>query len=137
MPRILVVDDDDSIRMFYAEELGEEGYDVLTCGDGDLLLDRIEHDHPDLVVLNRRVGKHSGLELLKKIRKRAHSLPVILCTVSRVDRYERSSLAADYYIVKSADLGELKHKIKTALVQKPNLFMGLRKTGYPAMTAHG
>jgi DNA-binding response OmpR family regulator len=136
MPRILVVDDDASIRMLYAEELDEEGYEVLTCGDGALLLDLIHQSNPDLVVMDVRMGKYNGLELLKKIRKMNYNLPVILCTAYRVYRYDPVSIAADYYVVKSADLGELKLKIKTALAEEPQLPKSLPHTSYMPLTAN-
>lgn len=136
MLRILVVDDDDSIRMLYAEELGEEGYEVLTCGDGALLMDLIHQSNPDLVVMDVRMGKDNGLELLKKIRKMTYNLPVILCTTYRIYRYDPVSIAADYYVVKSANLGELKLKIKTALVDELHPLKGLLHTSYMPLTAH-
>jgi DNA-binding response OmpR family regulator len=136
MPRILIVDDDDSIRMLYAEELGEEGYEVLTCGDGALLLDLIQQSNPDLIVMDVRLGKDNGLELLKKIRKTTYSLPVILCTAYRVYRYDPISIAADYYIVKSSDLSELKLKIKLALADNRPVFKNILNTSYMPMTAH-
>jgi len=137
MPRILVVDDDDSIRMLYAEELDEEGYEVFTCGDGALLMDLIRQSDPDLVVMDVRMGKYDGLELLKRIRKMTYNLPVILCTAYRVYRNDPVSIAADYYIVKSADLSELKQKIKIALAAEPHPLKGLPNTSYMPLTAHG
>lgn len=137
MPRILVVDDDDSIRMLYAEELGEEGYDVLTCSDGALLLDMLRQFNPDLVVMDVRMGKYNGLELLKKIRKRTYTLPVILCSAYRVYRYDPISIAADHFVVKSADLGKLKFKIKTALIDVPYPQKDLRHISHMPLTANG
>jgi CheY-like chemotaxis protein len=52
MAKILVVDDEEHIRLLYSEELKEEGYDVITAEGGHGLLGRIESDEPDLVVLD-------------------------------------------------------------------------------------
>ena len=52
MNKILIVDDDEPIQILYADELTEEGYDVITTGDGVGLLGLIAEAQPDLVVLD-------------------------------------------------------------------------------------
>jgi len=115
MHKILVVDDEKSIQMLYADELTKEGYDVISSGDGSRLLELIEEESPDLIVLDIRLGEFNGLDLLQDIRNTNYNLPVILCTAYSAFKYDIKSIAADYYVVKSSDLDELKHKIKTAL----------------------
>jgi DNA-binding response OmpR family regulator len=115
MNKILVVDNDESIQMLYAEELTEEGYDVITCGDGCQLLDLIEKEKPDLIVMDIRLGEHNGLDLLQHVRNTYYNLPVILCTAYPIYKYDLKSIAADYYVVKSSNLQELKFKIKMGL----------------------
>lgn len=115
MNKILVVDDEESIRILYADELTEEGYEVITSGDGSLLLDLIEQERPDLIVLDIRLAKHDGLDLLQDIRNTYYDLPVVLCTAYSTFKYDLKSIAADYYVVKSSDLKELKLKIKMAI----------------------
>ena len=65
MAKILVVDDEEHIRLLYSEELKEEGYDVITAEGGDGLLARIEKDKPDLVVLDIKMVDYNGLDLLQ------------------------------------------------------------------------
>ena len=115
MNKILVIDDDRSIRTLFAEELAEEGYEVITSGDGYQPLGLIAEKNPDLIVLDICLGEHDGLELLQDIRNAHPSLPVILCTAYPFFRNDLRSTAADHYVVKSADLGNLKEKIKAAL----------------------
>ncbi len=115
MHKILVVDDEKSIQMLYADELTKEGYEVISSGDGSRLLELIEQETPDLIVLDIRLGEFSGLDLLQDIRNTNYDLPVILCTAYSTFKYDIKSIAADYYVDKSSDLDELKHKIKTAL----------------------
>ena len=79
MNKILVVDDDKSIQILYAEELAEEGYDTITCGDGSLLLDLIEEEKPNLIEMDIRLGEHNGLDLLQDVRNTYYNLLVILC----------------------------------------------------------
>ena len=115
MKKILIVDDEEVIRMLYAEELEEEGYQVITAGSGHGLLEIIEHDKPDLVILDIKMAQHDGLDLLQEIRKDYYNIPVILCSAYSSFKGDLKSIAADYYVVKSADLSELKQKIKMAL----------------------
>ena len=115
MPRILVVDDEKSIQILYTEALAEEGYDVIATSDGSTVIDLITQERPDLVVLDIRLGECNGLDLLQDLRNSFHGVPVILCTAYATFKDDLKSTAADDYVVKSSDLRELKHKVKTAL----------------------
>ncbi len=115
MAKILVVDDEEHIRLLYSEELKEEGYDVVTAEGGHRLLERIEQDKPDLVVLDIKMVDYNGLDLLQDIRNKFYDLPVILSTAYDTFKEDMKSIAADFYVVKSFDLTELKKKIKMAL----------------------
>ena len=114
MNRVLVVDDEKAIRMLYADELAEEGYDVIATGDGSGLMELIEQKRPDLVLLDIKLGKDDGLDLLQDIRNTYYDLPVVMCTAYPDFKYNLKSIAADYYVVKSSDLRGLKAKIKMA-----------------------
>jgi DNA-binding response OmpR family regulator len=124
MNKILIVDDDVPIQILYADELTEEGYEVMTTGDCMGLLGLIEEEQPDLVVLDIRLGECSGLDLLQDIRNTYYELPVILCSAYSGFKYDLKSIAADYFVVKSSDFSELKVKIKMALENRKQLLMG-------------
>jgi len=115
MKKILIVDDEEVIRMLYSEELEEEGYKVVTTCTGRGLIELIDAEKPDLVVLDIKMAEHDGLDLLQDIRKDFYNVPVILCSAYSSFKGDLKSIAADYYVVKSADLTELKQKIKMAL----------------------
>ena len=115
MPRILVVDDEKSIQILYAEALAEEGYDVIATSDGSTVMNLIAQERPDLIVLDIRLGEYNGLDLLQDVRNSFHDLPVILCTAYATFKDDLKSIAADDYVVKSSDLQELKYKIRAAL----------------------
>jgi CheY-like chemotaxis protein len=115
MKKILIVDDEEVIRMLYGEELEDEGYDVITTGSGHGLVELVERERPDLIILDIKMAEHDGLDLLQDIRKDFYNIPVILCSAYSSYKGDLKSIAADYYVVKSADLSELKRKIKMAL----------------------
>ena len=115
MNTILIVDDDRVIRFLYREELTYEGYNVITTDDCRNLLELIDDKNPDLVVLEVVIGKYNGLDLLQKIRNTYYDLPVILCTAYSNYKNDLRSIAADYYVLKSSDLSELKQKIRMAI----------------------
>jgi DNA-binding response OmpR family regulator len=112
MNKILVVDDEKSMRILYADELTEEGYQVITHGGGTGLMDLLDHERPDLVLLDIRLGGEDGLDLLQDIRNAFYDLPVILCTAYSTFKQDVRSIAADDYVVKSHDMRELKSKVK-------------------------
>jgi DNA-binding response OmpR family regulator len=115
MAKILVVDDEEHIRFLYSEELTEAGYEVITADSGYRLLEKIEEEKPDLVVLDIKMIDYNGLDLLQDIRNKFYDMPVILCTAYDTFKEDMKSIAADFYVIKSFDLTELKNKITMAL----------------------
>ena len=115
MAKILIVDDEESVRLLYAEELTGDGYDVALAEDGHELIQRIEKEKPDVVVLDIKMAGYNGLDLTQSIRERFYDLPVILCSAYSIFKGDLKSVAADYYVVKSPDLSELRRKITQAL----------------------
>ena len=115
MAKILVVDDEEYIRFAYTDELEEEGYEVITANCGYRLLQKIEDEKPDLVLLDIKMPDYNGLDLLQDIRNRFYDLPVILSTAYDMYKEDIKSFAADYYVVKSFDLTDLKDKIALGL----------------------
>jgi len=118
-PKILVVDDEKHIRMLYQEELEEAGYAVVTSDGDEPILELLDREKPQVIILDIRLGpERSGLDLLQLIRGRDTQVPVILSTAYDSFQHDLKSIAADYYVVKSVDLGELKNKVRQALARK-------------------
>jgi DNA-binding NtrC family response regulator len=116
--RVLVVDDEKHIRMLYQEELESEGYVISTSDGLDDILEVIAREHPAVVVLDIKLGPSlSGLDLLQKIRSKDQEIPVILSTAYDSFQHDLKSIAADYYVVKSVDLAELKDKVALAMAK--------------------
>jgi len=115
MPKILIVDDEEGIRMLYSMELEDEGYEVVTLPDGKNFLKVVDKERPDCIVLDIKMREYNGLDLLQQIRKKHYDMPVILNSAYSSFKVDLKAVAADYYVVKSSDLTELKEKLKVAL----------------------
>jgi DNA-binding NtrC family response regulator len=114
--KVLVVDDEKHIRMLYQEELESEGYEVATSNGEEDILEVVEREKPKVVILDIKLGANrSGLDLLQEIRSKDQDLPVILSTAYDSFQHDLKSIAADYYVVKSVDLAELKSKVELAM----------------------
>lgn len=118
MAKILIVDDEENIRLFYSEELKDDGYEVATASDGYKLIEKIGEEKPDVIILDIKLVGYNGLDLLQEIRKEFYDLPVILCSAYSSFKGELRTYSADTYVVKSSDLTELKKEIKKALEQQ-------------------
>ncbi|RLB71425.1 MAG: response regulator [Deltaproteobacteria bacterium] len=113
--KILVVDDEESIRLLYQEELEDEGYHVKTAASAEEALEIVPDFHPDLVIMDIKMPGMSGVEALIKIKEMDRNIPVILCSAYGEYKQDFSTWASDAYVVKSANLNELKKHIRTIL----------------------
>lgn len=118
MAKLLVVDDEANIRLLYAQELSDEGYEVVTAASALEAVEKLEANSFDLAVLDIKLKNESGIELLQRIVKERHALPVILCTAFSCYKDDFSAWLADGYVVKSSDMQELKDEIKRVLAKK-------------------
>jgi DNA-binding response OmpR family regulator len=114
---ILVVDDEESIRFLYKEELEEEGYRVITAADGEEALRKVKKDNPDLITLDIRMPGMDGIEVLHRIREMDKEIPVIMSTAYGEYRNDFNVWVSDAYVIKTANLGELKKTIKRLLAE--------------------
>jgi CheY-like chemotaxis protein len=115
MKKILVVDDEENIRLLYQEELEEEGYTVEVAAHGQEALEKVNAFQPDLVTLDIRMPGMDGVETLRKIREVQRDLPVILCSAYGEYKQDLTTWASDAYVIKTSDLTELKGTIRTLL----------------------
>ena len=115
MKKILVVDDEENIRLLYEDEFTEMGYEVLAVASGEEALELIQRERPDLVTLDIRMEGQDGIETLRMIKEIDREIPVILCTAYNVFKSEFGAWCSDAYIVKSSDLKELREKIRELL----------------------
>jgi two-component system response regulator (stage 0 sporulation protein F) len=115
MKKILVVDDEESIRFLYKEELEEEGYIVECAQNGEEALERLSIFKPDLISLDIKMPVMDGIEALKRIREKERQLPIILCSAYGEYKQDLTTWASDAYVVKCADLTAFKFTIRKLL----------------------
>ncbi|HET7676444.1 MAG TPA: response regulator, partial [Candidatus Limnocylindrales bacterium] len=116
---ILVVDDETSIRRVFSRALQRAGFETIEAADGVDALEAVRQREVALVLLDSRMPRMSGLEVLRELRarERTRTLPVILVTgLSEVpDRVTGLQSGADDYIVKPVHLDELVARVRTTL----------------------
>jgi DNA-binding NtrC family response regulator len=113
---ILVIDDEENIRRLYRDELGEAGYQVVTAAGWEEARALLAAAAPDLVTLDIRLGEGpDGIEILRRIKEARADLPVILVTAYGEYRADFAAWASEAYVVKSADLAELREQIALAI----------------------
>jgi two-component system response regulator MprA len=115
--RILVVDDDRSVRDALRRALTLGGYEVESAEDGRQALQRLTAGSPDAVVLDVGMPEIDGLEVCRRVRSSGDRVPILMLTARDAisDRIDGLDAGADDYLVKPFDLGELKARIRALL----------------------
>jgi CheY-like chemotaxis protein len=119
MARILIVDDEASVRELISEELAEEGYEVSSVGSSESLWVALRSSVPDVVLLDLYLNGVKGWDVLSRIKRQYPDLPVIIVTA--YDNFAEDSRVsqADGYVVKNfVALEGLKQKIAMVLGKK-------------------
>ncbi|OPY66617.1 MAG: Sporulation initiation phosphotransferase F [Syntrophorhabdaceae bacterium PtaU1.Bin034] len=113
--KILLVDDEEHIRLLFKEELEDEGYIIDVASNGFEALDKVKEACFDLIVLDIKMPGMDGIQTLNEIKKINKDQRVILCSAYGEYKQDFSSWVSDAYVVKSADTRELKDTIKNIL----------------------
>ena len=114
--RILVVDDEQSIRTIVEYALKDAGFDVVTAARGDDALAAMERDTVDLVVLDVMLPGMDGLEVCRRIRAE-RNVPIIMLSArgEELDKVLGLELGADDYVTKPFSPRELVSRVKANL----------------------
>ena len=117
MNRILLIEDDTNMAMGLVFNLKSEGFDVTHCMDGEDGLAAMAGGQFDLLVLDWMLPGADGLQVLRELRKRNVSVPVLLLTArdSKEDIVEGLDSGADDYLAKPFDLNILMARIRSLL----------------------
>ncbi len=120
MDRVLIVDDESSMREMLSIALGDEGWEVRAARDGEEALAMLGKQPVDVVVSDIRMPGLDGVELLRQVRKQSPHTEVILITAhaSTDTAVEAVRLGAYDYVTKPFDVEELKVTLRHALEQQ-------------------
>jgi two-component system, OmpR family, KDP operon response regulator KdpE len=114
--KVLVIDDEPPIRKLLRMGLSTQGYEILEASNGKTAMERLA-DNPDLVILDLGLPDMQGLELLRMIRGRNESVPIVVLS-SRGDeagKVQALDLGADDYLTKPFGMDELLARMRAAL----------------------
>jgi two-component system KDP operon response regulator KdpE len=115
--RILVIDDEPPIRKLLRVGLSAHGYQIVEASNGKMALDRLSEQAPDLVILDLGLPDMAGHELLRTIRARNDSVPIVVLS-SRDDetgKVQALDSGADDYVTKPFGMDELLARMRAAL----------------------
>lgn len=113
--RVLIVEDDTNQRLLYEEELRDEGYEILSAGDGREALRIANQTKPSAVILDINMPGMDGIDTLSQLLESYPEVPVIINTAYPGYQDSFTTWSADAYIVKSSDLTELKTTLQRLL----------------------
>lgn len=117
MQKILVVDDQDGIRILLCEVLRQEGYEVYDASNGEEAIALIESVRPDLVLLDMKIPRMNGLEILKWIKNVTPLTCVIIMTAyAELNLIQEAlDLGAVTYFLKPFDINVIRKVVKEQL----------------------
>ena len=111
--KIVIVEDEPNLLEAVSYNLRMEGFEVLTASDGELALDVVRENNPDLVILDVMLPKLDGFELCKIIRKE-NDVPILMLTAKgdEIDRIVGLEIGADDYVLKPFSMRELMARVR-------------------------
>ena len=117
MSRILIIEDDPTIRRGLNDSLVAESYEVLTAADGEVGLRLSQEGSPDLIILDLMLPKRSGYEICRQLRDEGSDVPILMLTArgQEADRILGFDLGADDYVTKPFSVRELLGRVRAIL----------------------
>jgi DNA-binding response OmpR family regulator len=114
--KILVVDDKSELRTLLKAYLSQEGFEVVTAGDGQEALYVARHEKPDLIILDLMMPEMGGYDFMRIFGREADT-PIIILTarLEENDRVLGLELGADDYVIKPFSLRELAARVRAVL----------------------
>lgn len=115
--RILLVDDESDVLEGLVDYLGKNGFDVDTATNGEMALDTVKANPPDLVILDVRMPGMDGIEVCRRMRKLSPNTRIIFLSALQqdVDKAKGLMIGGDDYIAKPFSTLELLARVKAVL----------------------
>lgn len=122
--KLLIVDDQNGIRVLLMEVFSNEGYETYQASNGKLALEIVRNVTPDLVLLDMKIPGMDGLDILKHIKSMNPAIKVIMMTAyGELDMIkEATDLGAIMHFTKPFDIDELRMAVNHQLRNSPNSF---------------
>lgn len=114
---ILIVEDEPSLIFTLCDTLENEGYSVHVCENGTDALKFVEHESPDLMILDIMLPNLNGYEVCRQVREKKYTFPIIMLTArdQEIDKVTGLNIGADDYITKPFGVKELLARIQARL----------------------
>jgi DNA-binding response OmpR family regulator len=127
--QVLVVDDDDSVRVLVRKVLSRFGYTIREAANGLEAIHSITTNPPDIVLLDLTLPDMDGTEVLERLRKTT-ALPVIVVSARQEeqDRILGLDLGADDYLTKPFSIGELEARVRAVLRRAAGVVEATRRS---------
>lgn len=108
MAKVLIVDDDMTLRELYEERMKQEGYTIISASDGEEAIEKATQEMPDVILLDIMMPKINGIDVMKMLREKEETagIPIIVLTalVQEIDKIKDMMKPEDAYLVKSESL---------------------------------
>lgn len=115
--KILIVDDEQSIRTLLEYNLKQEQYETISAADGEEAVHKTESEQPDLILLDLMLPKMDGIDVCKTLRQRGIETPIIMLTAKgdELDKVLGLEIGADDYMTKPFSPREVVARVKAVL----------------------
>src|SRR5689334_17291409 len=116
MPKVLIVEDDETIAQGMARHLDAAGFDASWVGNGDQGLARLRYEQPDVCVLDLMLPELDGWKLIETVRAEGIGTPIVVVSArgTEHDRVHALEIGADDYLVKPFSMRELVARVGAA-----------------------
>jgi len=122
--KVLVIDDEETIRKFIKIQLGKAGYEVREAADGEQAMMQLKRDRFDVLICDIMMPRKNGWEVLKEVRlnPETRGIPIIVLTAKNEDddMFKGYKLGATYYMTKPFTKSQLLFGLNTIFDKKKN-----------------
>ena len=114
--RVLVVDDETSIRRYLRAALGAQGFTIYEAGNGQEAINAVISHHPDIIILDLGLPDFDGIEVTRRLREWSET-PIIVLSVreAETDKIAALDAGADDYLTKPFGTGELMARMRVVM----------------------